>query len=330
VLKSEEITKINTSALLPWRWAESMRSCSLFWIPARLGEMPESQREWLLEFFNRLSHRLTEESDLHGEVFMEMQVIDEDKALRKAFLNSIMKESPILGRSWRPRGKQPTPANDQEVELLANKKKKFNAYEYAPEQAWWFLGSGEGALRERYLGYGGLTMFFLKRNPQEDAVVIPSMASTPLILPRFLREEPGLKRLLEDFDPLKPSQLPGIVSNHRAMRQTFSVFDVDKIQKKNESLMSPFRDSSKEVFGAAMEHNLEFEALPFILPRLASQDFFAQNEMQLRGWFEVSDVYINESREDEGIIMACKDNRMPLVASIANEMRQKGYRYWEG
>ncbi|MDE1178244.1 MAG: hypothetical protein PW789_16845 [Edaphobacter sp.] len=330
MLKSEEIPGVDSKTLLPWRWAESMRSCSLFWIPVNLGSIPRGQREWLLEFFNRLSTRLSEASDLQAEHFMQMQVIDEDEKLRKEFLNAMMKEHPMLGRCWLPRGKQPIPASDQEVELLASKKKEFRPYEYAPQQAWWFLGRDADVLRGRYLGYGGLTFFFRKPDAEGTIVAAPPPAETQMIIPKFLRNHSGLKVLLEDFDPQKPNQIPGFIRNHPAMKQVFSVFDVEKRQEKTKALLSPFRDQTKEIFGAGIPRDLEYEGILFVLPKLASQDFFAQTDQQIRRWFEVFDVYINESPEDQGIILACKDNLTSLIASIVREMRSKGYRYWEG
>lgn len=328
--RSEEMLKPDLKALLPWRWAESMRSCSLFWIPVKLGSIPDGQKEWLLEFFSRLSAHLSESSGLQGEYFMQMQVVDEDESLRKSFLNAVTKESPILGRCWLPRGKQPIPASDQEVELLANKKKAFHPYEYTQPQAWWFLSRNAEGLRERYLGYGGFTAFFLKPDQEEELVAAPPAMNVPMIIPKFLRNDPGLKMLLADFNPQKPNQMPGFLRNHRAMKPMFSTFEVDTVREKNRALMSPFRELSKSIFGAGLPRDLEYEGILFVLPRLASQDFFMHTDQQIRRWFEVFDVYVNESPEDEGIILACKDNMAPVVASIVSEMRGKGYRYWEG
>ncbi len=261
---------------------------------------------------------------------MHMQIVDEDEQLRKAFLNAMMKDSPMLGRCWLPRGKQPIPASDQEVELLASKKKKFRAYDYAHPQAWWFLGRDADALRGRYLGYGGFTAFFLKPDEEENLATIPPITNSQIILPKFIRNDPGLKVLLEDFDPQKPNQIPSFIRNHRAMKQVFSLLEPDKIKEKNNALAAPFRDLTKEIFGAGLPHDLEYEGILFVLPKLASQDFFAHTDEQIRSWFKVFDVYINESHEDEGIIMACKDNLAPLIVSIVEKMRFEGYRYWEG
>ncbi|MCU1224429.1 MAG: hypothetical protein JWQ42_2522 [Edaphobacter sp.] len=330
MLKSEEIFRVDSKALLPWRWAESMRSCSLFWIPVNFRSIPRSQQEWLLKFFARLSAHLFEASGLQAEHFMQMQVIDENEQLRKSFINAMMKESPMLGRCWLPRGTQPIPASDQEVELLASKKKEFRPYDYAHAQAWWFLGRDVDALWERYLGYGGFTAFFLKPHVEENLASIPPIANTQIIIPKFLRNDPGLKVLLEDFNPQKPNQIPGFIRNHRAMRQVFSLFEPDMMQQNNNVLASPFRDLTKDIFGVGIPRDLEYEGILFVLPKLASQDFFAHTDQRIRRWFEVFDVYINESPEDEGIIMACKDDMAPLIASIVGGMRTEGYRYWEG
>lgn len=330
VATSEEKVITNPRLLLPWRWAESMRSCSLFWIPAKLGSMPRGQHEWLLEFLTQLANRLAETNDLHTEHFMQMQVIDSDQQLRKAFLDAMMRESPLLGRAWNPRGRQPIPATQSEVDLLAAKKKEFHPYDYAPQQAWWFTSRDEDALRKKYLGYGGLTAFVVKSDQDAGMPAAAPVPDVPLIIPKFMRRDPGIKMLLQDFDPKNSGRIPSFLRSHRAMKPVLSNFDVDKQQQKAESLMSPFRDLSKEVFGASMARDLEFESIPFILPRLASQDFFSQTEKQIRRWFDVFSVYINESTEDDGLIMACEDNLTPLIAAIVDEMRSKGYRYWEG
>ena len=96
--KTSQMSEVDTKALLPWRWAESMRSCSLFWIPVKLGLIPRGQREWLLVFFTRLSGHLSETRGLETEHFMQMQVIEEEKQLRQTFLHAMMHESPRLGR----------------------------------------------------------------------------------------------------------------------------------------------------------------------------------------------------------------------------------------
>lgn len=323
------LPRITAEQLLPWRWAESFRSCTLMWIPVKLGAIPDSQREWLLEFLTRLSTHLDSVNSLRAEHFMHMRVIDENEKLRQLFLNVMLKDAPLTGQSRRPKQQgvaQPTP---EDIEAFAKKKKEFIPYDYTPESSCWFLSREEFQLRERYLGHGGLTILYRKAEAKSDAG-ISTTVSPPFIIPKFLREDIRLKPLLKDYDPRNPDQIPSFLRVHPGMKQVFSSFDVDKVQEKSDSLLSPFRSLSKEIFGEDMPRDLKFEALTFILPRLGSQDFFSHTGPQIHRWFDLFDVYINESREDEGIIMACKDNLTAVTASIIEEMRGRGYRYWEG
>lgn len=307
-----------------------MSACSLFWIPVRFHVIPEGQKEWLLSFFLRLSQRLEQLHQLRAEHFMEMQAIDENQSIRSVFLNSMLKETPITGMSRRPH--QPTPAvpASEDIEAFAKKKRQYHAYDYMPSTCYWFLDRNDEKLRQHYLGYGGMTILFRKQEPQNEnhAAAFTPPISPPI--PKFLRADRQMMQLLEGFDIHNPAKTPSFLSNHPGMRQVLSVFDVDRMQQKNDALLSPFRDQSKKVFGEDMEHDQLFEAMPFVLPRLCSQDFFAHTAIQIHRWFEVFDVYAAESPEDEGIVMACKDNQTELIAEIITEMRDKGYRYWEG
>jgi hypothetical protein len=260
---------------------------------------------------------------------MQMQVISDDKQLRETFMNSMMKESPRLGRCWLPRGKEPALPSEKDLQLIADKKKEYRPFDYVPQQAWWFLSRNAEELREHYLGHGGLTVLFHKPD-EEEPEPPPPVLDYPIIIPKFLRNDPRLKVALEDFDPHQPERVPGFVRNHPQMKQLYRVLEADKMEEKNKAMMSAFRERTKEIFGAGLPHDLEYEGILFVLPMLASQDFFAHTDPQIRRWFEVFDVYIHESPEDNGIIMACKDNLTSLVASIVEKMRSKGYRYWEG
>jgi hypothetical protein len=318
--------------LLPWRHAESMTTCSLFWIPAGFHAVPDGQKEWLLSFILTFSQRLEQSHQLRAEHFMQMQTIDENQSVRKIFLNSLLKETPITGASRRPRQPEAEAAvpTREDIEAFAKGKRQFRVYDYMPANSCWFLGCNDAQVRQTYLGYGGMTILFRKRETQNgnyQAAIAPPM---PLIVPKFLRADRQMVNLLEGFEMNNPGKIPSFLRNHPDMKQMFSAFDMDKEQEKGARLLSPFRDQSKQVFGQDMERDLKFEALPFVLPRLSSQDFFSHTAIQIRRWFEVFDVYVAESPDDEGIVMACKDNQTELIAEIVGEMRDKGYRYWEG
>jgi hypothetical protein len=317
---------------LPWRHAESMSTCSLFWIPVRFHTIPDGQKEWLLSFFFTLSQRLEQSHELSAQHFMQMRTIDENQSIRKIFLNSLLKETPITGASWRPHHpeSEPTVPTKEEIEAFAKGKRQYRAYDYMPANSCWFLGGNDTQLRQTYLGYGGMTILYRKKETQNENDQAFHAPPVPLIIPKFLRADQQMAKLLDGFEMNNPTKIPSFLRSHPGMKQMFAAFDMDKEHEKGARLLSPFRDQSKEVFGHEMEHDLKFDALPFVLPRLSSQDFFAHTAIQIRRWFEVFDVYIAEGPDDEGIIMACKDNHAELIAAIVAEMRDKGYRYWEG
>jgi hypothetical protein len=304
-------------------------SCCLLWIPVRLDAIPNGQREWLLEFFSKISAQLNG-MDLRGEHFMQMQTIDENPAIRDMFLNGMLKEAPLVGVSRQRHQPEVAIPDTADIEAFAKKKREFRPYDYMQSNACWFLNQDDEQLRQKYLGYGGLTVLYRKKDQKNEPDKATPMPTMPLIVPKFLRRDPQVKLLLEGFDPNNPRQIPAFLRNHAGMKQVFSSFEPDKMQEKSDLLLSPFRGKSKEIFGEDLPRDLKFESLPFIVPRLSSQDFFAHTDPQVRRWFELFEVYIAESPVDAGIIMACKDNLTPLIATILDEMRGNGYRYWEG
>lgn len=309
-----------------------MSACSLFWIPVRFRTIPDGQKEWLLSFFFTLSQRLEQSHELRAEHFMQMQTIDENKPVRKIFLNNLLKESPVTGTSRRlqdPEAEAASPTRE-DIEAFAKGKRQYRAYDYMPADSYWFLGGNDMQIRQTYLGYGGMTILFRKKETQNEKSQATFTSPMPLIIPKFLRADQQIMSLLDGFEMSNPAKIPSFLRNHPGMKQMFSAFDMDKEQEKGSRLLSPFRDQSKDVFGQDMEHDSKFDALPFVLPRLSSQDFFAHSAIEIRRWFEVFDVYIAESPDDEGIIMACRDNQAELIVAIVTEMRDKGYRYWEG
>jgi hypothetical protein len=329
----EKMADTQINRLSPWRWAESLESCWLFWLPVNSGTVPEFQKEWLLEFFSRFASRVKTLSDLDEQHFMQMKTIDANPGLRQAFLNGIMKESPLTGLSNSPgQTAVPSPAipTMKEAQAFANKQREFKPQDYMPEQACWFVTRNGGQLKQKYLGYGGMTVLFVKPDMNKAAGPPPASMNGPLIIPKVFRNDKSLKPLLEGFDPKEPAKIPSFLREHPGMKQVFSVFDVEGVKARPATMLSPFRDKSKEIFGEGMDHDLKFEAQPFILPRLTSSHFFSHTSEQVRRWFELFDVYLAESPSDEGIIMACKDNLTSLVADLTDEMRSDGYHYWEG
>jgi len=325
-ISKQELSK----QILPWRWAEALRSCHLFWIPARLGDIPRGQREWLLAFFARLGEFAQSDLELRGEIFLSARTVHENSALKDVYLNAMLSDTPLTGQCRRTQEKERAAPTQKDVDELVAGRKKYNPYDYVTENAYWFLSREDRELKERYLGYGGMSMLYRKPDEQHAPPAPAVPMNMPLIIPKFIRNDPSIKGLLEGFDPRNPVGTPPFLRNHSGMKSAFGTLKADKLQERAESLQSSFGAKSKEVFGDGMARDLTFESLPFLLPQLTTQDFFSRTEKEIHRWFEVFNIYIRESPEDEGVILACKDDLTSAIAGIITTMRSEGYRYWEG
>jgi hypothetical protein len=208
---SETSTQELSKQILPWRWAEALSSCYLFWLPARLGDMPSGQREWLLIFFLKLAEFAQSSLKLQEDIFMSARTVHENSSLKRIYLDSVLSDTPLAGRSQRSHQREQVPPTKKEIKDLAEGKKQYVPYDYVPETAYWFLSRESRELRERYLGYGGLNI--LHRKPDEkSAAATPSWPSgMPVIIPKFIRSNPNMKALLEEFDPRSVGQVPSFL-----------------------------------------------------------------------------------------------------------------------
>jgi hypothetical protein len=241
--------------------------------------------------------------------------------------------SPVTGMGRRPQASDPPVVTKELANEFAKGKKEYRPNEYMDDTCYWFMNKDGARIRSLFLGSGGLTTMFLA--PSQDAV--PPAPPLPayfdpksILIPKFLRDHPMMKPLLADFQFDNHTAIPSFLRSHPAVQRTISTFHPEQTAKGMAALSSNFGPKSKELFAFNMKRNLKFETLPFIIPLLGTQDFFAHSEEDVKSWFTFFDVYINESPEDEGILMAARDNLKPVVASIVTNMRQAGYRYWEG
>lgn len=175
-----------------------------------------------------------------------------------------------------------------------NGRKKFDFGEFAPDYAYWFVYKDGGKQRQLFFGHGGMTMISLKPDP---ATIPPELP-----IPRAWREK----------------------------LEVFKMFDVDKAVAGACSLKDGFLNKSKELFGAGLENEPQFPGLLFILPLLKSGDFFAQAAEEHERWFQLFDLYINESPADGGVIMATGPDFEDTLIELLKKMQEDGLTYPEG
>jgi len=280
--------------LLPWRRADRLTGCFLWWIPTDSFPVPVGQRQWLIHFFDRLADLFGRQRGLRPAVFIQMKVLHGE--LRDPFLRTVHDFSPIIGLSRKPGGKLPPSPTPEDIKAIQEGRKQFDFNEFSPDYCYWFRGKSDNEQRQLFFGYGGMTIGFLK----EDMKTRPPEFK---ISPK-LREHPMFQSLLRKFD-------------------------FEQVQTKAFALLDGFLPKSKELFGAGLEQDPQYRGLLFIIPLLGASDFFNRPVEEAAKWFELFDVYVNESPADRGILLASKIDVEPNLIDLLKQTREEGLTYPE-
>jgi hypothetical protein len=274
--------------LLPLQRSTQMSRCALYWIPVSTFPVPSDQRTWLLEFFNRFSERLNQDQGAHCNLFLQQKLLQGE--LLRTFLRHAADMSAVMGLSRRPGAKLPPPPTMQDVKDLQEGRKSFRVSDYLGDYCYWFLDSDDRQQRSVFLGHGGLSMVFLK---------------------------PDAKSVPPDV------HLPKAISEHFYFKQ----INLKGKMAAAARLSDPFLLKTKELFGEGLEEEPQYRGLLYIIPLLASDDFFSQPEDVIKKVFQVFDVYVSESPSDRGLILASKEGIDDLLAEILEEMRDHHIEY---
>jgi hypothetical protein len=289
VAKPKRLSQIDrTPELSPWRRAWSLSHCFLYWMPVSSFPLQPSERTWAMTFLDRLISALSTHLGLRPEIFLQSKMAD---VLRTPLIKTARQFAPTLGWARRP-GTKPRPMpTKEEVQAAAESKTRLDISEMMPQTCYWFLKKGEKAQREAFLGYGGLSIHFLKPDANTRPPELP--------FPEVMRKR---------FEQLPIASLEGLLA------AAFSTKD-------------GFLAKSKELFGAGLEDQMGFEAIPFILPQLRSEDFFSQPKEECDKWFQLFDVYVIESSVDQGILLASKTDLENHLSELLIQMREEGLSY---
>ena len=133
----------------------------------------------------------------------------------------------------------------------------------------WLMARYERWKHSLFLGFGGYTMLYLLPDPKTVPPPIP--------------DHPGIR------------SMPFFAEN-----------DVDDIWQITHLLSDDFCLRRKAVFGTNTDENSNFDSTSFIIPLLSAQDFLQAKPYDVETWFTVFDVFIQESRTDNGILIASK------------------------
>jgi hypothetical protein len=154
------------------------------------------------------------------------------------------------------------------------------------------LEKSEKQQRELFFGKGGLSIIFLKPDPNTQAPPAPISA---------VQEE----------------KLPMLRHVNKSIAQAYSLKDT-------------FLPKSKEFFGVGLADEPQMKGIPFVLPLLDSSDFFSQPSEVIAQCFQLFDVYLRESPSDRGILLATKPDFEQLLIDLTKQMKDEGKEYPEG
>lgn len=153
--------------LRPWRRAYDLTGCALYWMPVASFPVPVGQKQWLMSFFDGLNTVLGEQIGLRPEVFLQFKLLQPD--LMDPFLKNMKEFYPHMGLSRRPGTAIPEFPNQDAIMAMSKeilgKWKLPDATKFMPDYCYWFLQKRERRQRELFLGHGGLTVIYLKPDP---------------------------------------------------------------------------------------------------------------------------------------------------------------------
>jgi hypothetical protein len=278
--------------LLPLKRAERLTRCALYWIPVNAFPVPSAQREWLNVFLDHISQLMQKKYKLRSELFLQYKTVY--PALLQPFLENAHKLIPIMGFGQVPGKELPPFPTMEDLQPFIDGKEKYDFGKYVGDLCYWFVRKQEKKQRELFWGYGGVTILYLAPDPKTKV--------EPLPIPKGAREHPVFADLFKRFDP-------------------------DEANATAHALTDGFRKKSLELFADEMKKNVQLMGMPFVIPLLATRDFFNRPEEEVRKWFELCDLYVNESPADKGIVIASKLDVEEDLVGIVKQMKEDGLRY---
>lgn len=267
--------------------AAQLTRCQLYWLPMSSEPLRTADRAWLLHFLDLFTAKCAQQFGTQAETFLQLRNILKHE-LTNHFAKHALQLCPMPGLCRRPNEKLPESPKAADVQALQEGRTKFDVGNYTAGMAYWFLADPSIA-RRHYLGFGGLVSLF--RVP--------------------------------DGPPPPPIKIPKWVAKHPGFQKLFATFDPQQMQQRTQAMGDPFLAKTKERFGQGLEDRAEYDGLMFIIPLLASGDFFSLPAAEVDSWFDVFAVYIGESAQDQGMLIAAKVDLEPIIIEIVQQVERE-------
>ncbi len=276
----------------PFVRAAAIEDASVYWLPVSQFPMLLQQRDWLLEFHQRLAAHLLTASDLREECFLQFKSLYPD--LLDRFTSTSSEYVPMTGASLVP-GTQPQPLPDfdaikQQMESASKSGEPVDVNRWMPDHLHWFLLKKAEAQRRDFFGYGGMLSLYLAKDP---GTVAPTFE-----MPRLIRSHPGYTDTLND--------------------EVAAIY----------SLRDAFLAKSKEVFGSPFRQSSSYRGLLFVLPLFTGESLVQAMPEDRAAWFAVFEGYFIESKVDHGMLLVLKDPDFDdRLQQLVDGMREDGLVY---
>ncbi len=275
----------------PWTRAPEFESCQLYWMPVSSFPIGYLQRQWLLRFQELLRAHLAKKLKLAPEVFLQMNSIN--AASRDTFISNARRFHPLFGLGRHPGRALPPIPDEKYAEDLQKGRVTYDHNSLRPDYTYWFLEKQAAEQLHLFYGGGGTTTIFLEASTPPPKAQKPRLAS------------------------IRDTKLREMVAN----------YDMDSTLSRMQAVESPFLKQSKEMFASDLQDDPQYPGLLFTLPLLAANDFFAATPAQVTDWFSLFKLYLRESPEDKGIVMATSEDFEESLDELLQQMQSEGLEY---
>ena len=277
--------------LAPWVPAgEQLTDVHLYWMPVTTYPWLHDEKVWLSEFLTRFSRLLGARHQVRAEIFLQYKSlgVDQGESIRKYAQKAMI--LPGLGRF--ADNDLPSFPTVEQVKEAVKDGKDFDFREWI----------------------GGLHLVVCHQAARATTRVVRRNRWHDHHLPASRPEDRAA------CDPLHAGVSCGCAG--------FSEIDVDGMIAGTYALQDVFLEKSKQLFGGGLEEKAEYPGLMFILPLLDSSHFFTATEELRSQWFDLFEIYVNESKKDKGVLLAFKK---PIyeeaLLEVLDPMRQDGLQY---
>lgn len=274
-------------ALKPWVRAESLTRCTLYWAGVSSTPMRQSEQEWFLAFLQAFV-RTCKEQGWMPCFFLDVETIE--RYCQDRFLDESIHYRVFPAYTRTPWGPLPQPIPAEETDAIRKMEKPFVLSTYLRGYAQWFRRFQPDKVLPAYFGFGGATLLFV---PPDPAAAPPLPDFSPGV-----KKSPLLKDAFAAGDPIEEMKTL-LLLKHKAFA------------------------ALKAAFSKGAENHTGLKSMPLLIPRLRSQDFFSLESEVLDALFEASPVYLAESPEDRGILIASAkpiDEVLATLVAGVNEL----------